>query len=238
MSEEKGFDMGCVDYITKPISASILKARVKNHLALVRLSLVEEINHAAILMLGEAGHFNDDCTGNHIWRMSEYAYTLAMALKLDSDFCFNIKYAAAMHDTGKIGIDNKILQKPGKLNAAEWEEMKQHPEIGYNILKKNKTPLFQMAAEISRYHHEKWDGSGYPFGLMGDNIPISARIIAISDVFDALVSERPYKKPWKIEDVVTEMSALSGTHFDPHFIQIFLSILPSILSIKSKFDEK
>ena len=183
--EEEGFACGGVDYIAKPISSPLLKARVRTHLSLVQASILDRSHRDAIHMLGEAGHFNDTDTGVHIWRMAAYAGAIASAYGLDADACALIELAAPMHDTGKIGIPNAILKKPGKLNAEEWELMKTHSQIGHDILAKSDAPIFQMAADIALHHHERWDGSGYPDRLRGPAIPISARIVALADVFDA-----------------------------------------------------
>ncbi len=238
VDENKGFSVGCVDYITKPISRAILKARVKSHLALVKVTELEKTNRAAIYMLGEAGHYHDDCTGNHIWRMSEYSYLIAKQMNCSPEFCYYIKYAAAMHDTGKIGIPDSVLKKTGKLTSEEWEIMKQHPQIGYDILRKNTTPLFAMAAEIALYHHEKWDGSGYPYQLEKNEIPLSARIVSVSDVFDALTTVRPYKKAWDTEKSIDEIKTLSGKHFDPNVVRAFMMALPKILEVKKQLEDK
>ena len=171
--EAAGFDAGGVDYITKPVSAPIVRARVRTHLSLVRAEALESSYRAAIYMLGEAAHYKDTDTGLHIWRMAAYSRALAEALGWDAERCSLIELAAAMHDTGKIGIPDAILTKPGKLNAEEWEIMKTHSRIGHDILAKGDAPLFRLAAEIALSHHERWDGSGYPMGLAGEAIPES-----------------------------------------------------------------
>jgi putative two-component system response regulator len=141
-----------------------------------------------------------------------------------------------MHDTGKIGISHAILKKPGKLDAQEWIEMKTHSRIGYNILATSKAPVFTLAAEIALYHHERWDGSGYPEGLAGVAIPVSARVVAVVDVFDALTMKRPYKEAWPLDQVLATVRAGSGTHFEPAMIAAFESILPKLISMKSVWD--
>lgn len=233
--EAHGFDVGAVDYIQKPVSAPIVLRRVQTHLSLVKAKLLEESYEAAIFMLGEAGHYNDTDTGEHIWRMSAYAGVLAKAAGWKKDLIELLILAAPMHDTGKIGILDAILKAPRKLSSEEWEIMKKHSEIGATILEKSNTPVFKMAAEIARYHHEKWDGSGYPQGLSGTAIPESARIVAIADVFDALTMERPYKKPWSVEDAVVEIKRGAGQHFDPRLVSLFEQVLPEILLTKNKW---
>jgi len=236
--EAMGFDVGAVDYIQKPISAPIVLRRVKTHLSLVRARELEENQRDAIYMLGEAGHFNDTDTGVHIWRMAAYCRALAKAVGWSENMVERIELAAPMHDTGKIGIPDAVLKAPRKLTADEWEIMKQHAVIGAEILAKGRTALFVMAAEIARYHHEKWDGSGYPGGLVGEAIPESARIVAIADVFDALTMKRPYKEPWSIEDSMIEIRKNAGSHFEPRLVEHFERILPEIEQIKNTWEKK
>jgi putative two-component system response regulator len=234
--EAKGFSAGGVDYIAKPFSVEILKARVQTHLSLVRASALEQSYHDALYMLSRAGHFNDNDTGVHIWRMATYARMLALAYGLPEDFSALIAQAAPMHDTGKIGVSHSILKKPGKLDAQEWTEMKMHPRIGHDILSTSKAPIFSLAAEIALNHHERWDGSGYPQGLAGALIPVSARVVAVADVFDALSMKRPYKEAWPTEQVLAELRRGSGTHFEPAMVKAFESILPEILAMKAEWD--
>ena len=234
--EAKGFAAGGVDYIAKPFSGEILKARVRTHLSLVRASKLERSYHDALYMLSQAGHFNDNDTGVHIWRMATYARMLAAAYGLPEDFCALIAQAAPMHDTGKIGISHATLKKPGKLDAQEWIEMKTHPQSGYDILSTSKAPIFALAAEIALCHHEHWDGSGYPQGLAADAIPVSARVVAVADVFDALSMKRPYKEAWPLERVLAQLREGNGKHFEPAMLEAFESILPEILAMKAEWD--
>ncbi len=242
--EQKGFDLGAVDYITKPVNPAIVKVRVKTHLALANQQktcqkIIElqtndlyETQKSAIHMLGTAGHYNDTDTGSHIWRMADYSAALARANNWTVKDVKALTLAATMHDTGKIGIPDEILKAPRKLTDEEWVIMKTHTSIGYNILNKSPLELFQMAAEISLAHHEKWDGNGYPNGLSGEDIPESARIVAIADVFDALTMKRPYKEAWSIEKAFSVILDGSGNHFDPKLIQLFFGIKDEIIAIK------
>jgi putative two-component system response regulator len=182
-------------------------------------------------MLGEAGHYNDNDTGVHIWRMAAYSKALATALGWTILNAELIELAAPMHDTGKIGIPDAVLQKPGKLDTGEWEIMRRHSQIGYDILSKSVAPVFKLAAEIALNHHEKWDGSGYPNGLAGTAIPESARIVALTDVFDALAMRRPYKEPWPLEAIFATIREGSGRHFDPRVVSCFFDIQAEILEI-------
>lgn len=236
--EAAGFAAGAVDYIVKPVSPPIVSARVRTHLSLVQASLLERSYRDAIYMLGGAGHFNDTDTGVHIWRMAAYAGALATASGWPADACKLLELAAPMHDTGKIGIPDAILRKPGPLDAAEWTVMKTHSRIGYDILSKSDAPVFVLAAEIALRHHEKFDGNGYPDGLAGESIPESARIVALADVFDALSMKRPYKEAWPLERVMENIEKGSGAHFDPRLVDTFASILPQILEIKKTWDDR
>ena len=140
-----------------------------------------------------------------------------------------------MHDIGKIGIPDSILLKPGKLDADEWKIMKKHAEYGADILKGSDSRLIKLSERIARYHHEKWDGNGYPYGLKGNDIPIEARIVALTDVFDALTSNRPYKKAFSVDEALNIIRKESGTHFDPNIVNVFIEILPEIIKIKEDY---
>ena len=235
-NEAAGFAAGAEDYITKPISPAVLQARVKIHLSLVRASRLEQSYRSAIFMLGTAGHYNDSDTGVHIWRMAAYARELAAATGWNTEECRYLELAAPMHDTGKMGIPSSILRKTGPLTAEEWVVMKTHPRIGYDILSKGDGPVFKMAAEVALHHHEKWDGSGYPQGLTGTQIPESARIVALADVFDALTMKRPYKEAWSVEQAMANLHQDKGLHFEPRLVEQFDQILPRILDIKDHWD--
>jgi putative two-component system response regulator len=230
--EEFGFALGAVDYIVKPISPSIVRARVKAHLSLVRLDRLQQSYSEAISMLGEAAHFNDEDTGVHIWRMAAYSRALAQAAGQDADFCGLLEPAASMHDTGKIGIPQAILKKPGPLDGDEWKVMRTHSQLGHDILSRGTSRMFVMAASIALAHHEKWDGSGYPKGLRGEAIPIEARLVAIADVFDALTARRPYKEPWSSERAFAYVQEARGQHFDPALVDVFLGMRTEIEQIR------
>lgn len=233
--EAAGFEAGGVDYLVKPVSAPIVHARVRTHLSLVHASTLMRSHRDAIYMLGTAGHYNDNDTGVHIWRMAAYSRTLAKAAGWDEEHASLLELAAPMHDTGKIGIPDAVLRKPGKLDEAEWQIMRTHTTIGFEILSKSDAPVFQMAATIALRHHERWDGSGYPDGLSGEGIPEVARIVAIADVFDALSMTRPYKESWPLNRILDEMARGSGNHFDPRLMDLFHSVLPEILEVQSQW---
>ncbi|MER2490466.1 HD-GYP domain-containing protein [Catenovulum sediminis] len=245
----KGFRFGAVDYIVKPVQPAVVLARVKTQLELydqnrmlegkVRLR-TQELNDTRleiIQRLGRAAEFKDNETGLHVVRMSHYTRLIAEAVGYGEGWADLLFHASPMHDVGKIGIPDHILMKPGPLNEQEWEIMKTHSEIGGQIIGNHQSELLKTAQIIAFTHHEKWDGSGYPYGLKGEEIPLPGRIVAIADVFDALTSERPYKKEWSIEDSVQQIYQGSGTHFDPHLINIFREVLPDILDIKEQYAE-
>ncbi|MEM9424530.1 MAG: HD domain-containing phosphohydrolase [Spirochaetota bacterium] len=248
--ETFGFEVGAVDYIQKPISGPIVLARVAAQLVLANMQrvceskVVEqtveifETQKSAIYMLGEAGHYNDTDTGTHIWRMAAYSRAIAQAANWPVDQAKLLELAAPMHDTGKIGIPDAVLKKPARLDPAEWQIMKEHAAIGHNILSKSHSAVFAMAADIALYHHEKWDGSGYPKGLKGEEIPQRARIVAIADVFDALTMKRPYKEPWSIDDSMAEIEKQAGSHFDPNLVGLFFSIESKIREIEKEWRAK
>ncbi len=236
-SEERGFSVGGCDFITKPITPSVVKARIKTHLSLVHATALRRSYEESIHMLGTAGHYNDTDTGSHIWRMGDYSATLAGALGWSPDACAELALAATLHDVGKIGIPDSILQKPGKLSDEEWVIMRLHPRIGHKILVKSAVPLFKMAADISLHHHEKWNGRGYPDGVSGAEISEAARIVAVADVFDALTTKRPYKEPWSVDDALATISEGAGEHFDPQMVATFLDIRAQVEAVRTKWLE-
>jgi len=247
--EIKGLELGAVDYITKPISPPIVKARVETHLALhnqnreldrkvhERTRQLHETRLQIIQRLGRAAEYKDNETGMHVIRMSHYTRILGIAAGMsdaDADMLMN---AAPMHDIGKIGIPDEILKKPGKLDNHEFDTMKTHCVIGGEIIGEDTSELLQLAKVVALTHHEKWNGLGYPNQLKAENIPRVGRIVAVSDVFDALTSERPYKKAWKVDDAVGLLEKEAGTHFDPQLIPLFVNALPEILEIKDHYHE-
>jgi putative two-component system response regulator len=241
----KAFKFGGVDYITKPFNKAELLARITTHLKLKHvldelevknsllqnnemhlIHLVEEktkkVNNltvALITALENANIFNDIDTGNHIKRVSEYSVVLAEDYGCDLDFIKKIKIYSPLHDIGKVGIPDSILKKKGVYSKVEYEKMKEHVVIGFKIL--DLPEIDSMAKNIALYHHEKWNGSGYVKGLKGENIPLEARIVALADVYDALMNERIYKKAYTKENTDQIIQADSGVHFDPKIVDIF-----------------
>jgi putative two-component system response regulator len=182
-----------------------------------------------------ASEYKDENTGAHIKRMSRYSAAVARRMGLDENTIETILYAAPMHDLGKIGIPDVILLKPAKLEPVEWEIMKLHTVIGSRILQGSDAEFIRLGETIAQSHHEKWDGSGYPVGLKGTEIPIAGRIVAIADVFDALTSKRPYKEPFSVEESLAIIREGRGTHFDPDVVDAFFAIQDEILAIKKQY---
>ena len=247
--EKLGLELGAVDYITKPISPPIVLARVHTQLALYdqnrylesiveqRTEQLQQTRLEIIRRLGRAAEFKDNETGLHVIRMSHYSRLLAEALEHGDHWTELIFHASPMHDIGKIGIPDSVLLKPGKLDDDEWNIMRTHPQLGASIIGDHDNELMQMSKEIALSHHEKWDGSGYPNGLKGEEIPLSGRIVAVADVFDALTTERPYKKAWAVSDAVKFIDENSGIHFDPDLVLLFHEVMPEILDIKEQYGE-
>jgi len=245
--EARGLALGAVDYITKPISPAIVLARVRTHLALYdqNRELARQVHERTIDLfntrqqiirrLGRAAEFRDNETGNHIIRMSHYCRLIGEAAGLGEKTVQVLYNASPMHDVGKIGIRDPVLLKDGPLDDSEWETMKHHPAIGAEIIGTHNDELLLAAREIALYHHERWDGTGYPMGLTGEAIPLMARIAAIADVFDALLTQRPYKTPWTVEQTVAHIEAGAGSHFDPGLIEPFRRALPQMLVIREQF---
>ena len=183
---------------------------------------IRESHIEMIMNLAIAAEYKDPDTGNHILRISDYSTEVARILGLSADDIEVLRYASPMHDIGKIGIPDRILQKPGKLDPEEWEFMKQHTLIGWRMFSASKSPLLKAVADIALCHHEKFDGSGYPHGKKGNEIPLFARIVAIADIFDAVVSERCYKKEWSFKEGIEYLESLAGHHLDPELVKIFV----------------
>lgn len=235
--EAEGFAVGGVDYITKPISPAVVKARIKTHLSLVQADELKRTRLQVVQRLGRAAEYKDNETGMHVLRMSHYSKVLALAYGLSEEQADTLLHAAPMHDIGKIGIPDHIMLKPGKLTEEEFAVMKTHPEIGAEILGEADSDLLRIAKSVAMTHHEKWDGSGYPNGLKGEDIPVEGRIVAVADVFDALTSKRPYKEAWSIEKTLSVMKSESGKHFEPYLITLLEENLAKILTIKERWRE-
>ncbi|MCH8105854.1 MAG: response regulator [Proteobacteria bacterium] len=190
-----------------------------------------------LLRLAKAGEYRDKTTGFHVVRMAKYARQIAEALGLSERECEEIEYAAPMHDIGKIGIEDSILLKPGKLEQTEWSVMQTHTTIGHAILSDSQSRYIQTGSIIALNHHERFDGTGYPNGLAGKNIPLVARIVAVADVYDALVSTRPYKQAWSVDDAQDYLEKHAGTQFDPLCVEAFFERIDNVHSIQSDLSD-
>ncbi len=211
------------------------KNKILEVLVEARTKELQDMTNSLISALESANLYNDEDTGIHLERVSEYSMVLAEEAGLAKRFVKEIKIYSPLHDIGKVGIPDAILKKPGKYTDDEFEAMKNHVLIGYNMVKDSS--ISNVAKNIIRYHHEKWDGRGYVDGLKGEEIPIEARIVAIADVFDALTTERSYKPAFDMEKTLRIMNEGRGRHFDPNLIEIFNRSLKRILSIKQRCKE-
>lgn len=252
----RALDAGATDFLTKPVDKVEFMARANNMLqlgasrkALANRAewLADEVRKATfeivqreretVVRLSRAAEYRDPETGAHILRMAHYSELIAKGMGLTPAEQELLLEAAPMHDIGKVGIADHILLKPGRLTPDEFEIMKQHAIFGYEILKGSSSRVLQAGAEIARAHHEKFDGSGYPNGLAGEAIPIFSRIVAVADVFDALTSERPYKKAWPLERAAEHIKASVGTHFDPQCVAVFFANWDKVLEIRQRFED-
>ena len=252
----RALEAGATDFLTKPIDHDECRVRCRNLLTLrqqqqiikdrarwlereidAKTTELRQREEETLIRLARAGEYRDEDTGNHVARMARYTRLIAEALGLSEDACDLIEHSAPMHDIGKIGIPDQILKKPGPLSAEEWDEMRRHTQYGYEILRDSPSKYLQTGAVIALSHHEKFDGSGYPSGLAGDLIPIEARIVALADVFDALVSVRPYKDAWPLEQALNLLHRESGTTFDPLCIDAFLDNLPEVRRIMGELPD-
>jgi putative two-component system response regulator len=248
---------GANDFLTKPIDRIEFGARARNmlslrtgqkfladraqHLAAMvdeRTQEIREREKELIFRISRAAEFRDPETGAHIQRMAYYSQAIAMGLGLDQAALRLILEAAPMHDVGKIGIPDYILLKPGKLTPEEFEVMKGHSSIGYELLKESRSEILKAGAQIAISHHEKYDGSGYPRGLKGNDIPLFGRIVAVADVFDALTSERPYKKAWPLEEARRYLEEGRGKHFDPLCVEALLAEWDLVLDVRQRFADE
>jgi len=257
MIRYQALDAGATDFLNRPIDEHECQARCRNLLTLRAQqkiihhrarTLQDEVDQATykilareretLLRLAKAGEYRDEGTGNHVLRMARYCRLMAEALKLAPEKCRDIELAAPMHDIGKVGIPDRILLKPGPLSASEYAIMQRHARIGYEILKESPSHYLQLGATIALYHHEKFDGSGYPMGHSGQDIPLEARIVAVADVFDALTTTRPYKQPWSTAKAAEYLRSVSGSHVDPHCVEAFFASFDDIRSVHKHLNDE
>ncbi len=256
-TRQQALAAGAKDFILKPFNDWEVLLRIKNVLQarfyftqqVLRADLMEreislrtqelrETQFEIVQRLGVAGELRDNETGAHVQRMSRICALLAEKRGLGKTYSELLLHASVMHDIGKIGIPDSILLKMGDLSEAEWLVMKEHPKIGAKIIGDHQTDLITIARETALYHHEKWDGTGYPSGISGHNIPVAARIAAISDVFDALTTDRPYKKAWSVDVAMDELKKQSGKHFEPIMVELFQESLPEVVDIITRFRDE
>jgi response regulator RpfG family c-di-GMP phosphodiesterase len=255
--QQQALDSGATDFLSKPINIADVVVRARNHLRLreslrdgrqdmSRLErdmqesaqqLIEQEQTVIIQRLTQLSGERDEETGNHMRRMAHISQLIAQELGLDNRFCDMLLLAAPMHDIGKVGIPDRILLKPGKLDATERSIMQTHARIGHDLLKDSHSELLRMGAEIAYTHHEKYSGEGYPNGLAGEAIPLSGRIVAAADVFDALVNARHYKKAWAMGDAIDFMRNERSRHFDPGCVTALLRRIDEVMDIQKKFAE-
>jgi putative two-component system response regulator len=269
--EIKGFQLGAVDYIAKPMSPPIVMARVKSHLALhqtkrelaslnkvlekrvkERTDELIKTKDAAIYCMASLAETRDTETGKHILRTQNYIRLLADQLKDHPKYADYLQHndtiemlckTSPLHDIGKVGVPDRILLKPGKLTMDEWLQMKKHAQYGHDALLRaeleiGSTDFLQMAREIAYTHHEHWDGNGYPQGLKGDDIPISGRLMAIADVYDALISKRIYKEAFSHQQAIQIVTDSSGNHLDPDMVSAFLQIENKVIQVATKYRDE
>ena len=238
-------NIGASDFVEKPFSIQEIILRTRRVLRERDLKKTAQKSHEelkqayidSIHRLVMASEFKDEDTGDHIIRIGKYASFISGKLGLDAQYIETIGYAAPMHDVGKIGIPDKILLKPGKLTAREFAIIKEHPIIGAKLLSMSRSRILQMAEEIALTHHERFNGKGYPRGLSGKEIPLSGRIVAIADTFDALTSRRPYKDPYPPEMVFDIIRRERGRHFDPDITDLFIGDFEHLMAIRNKYGE-
>jgi putative two-component system response regulator len=245
--EQRGLELGAVDFLHKPCNPAIVRQRVRIHLDLrdqnqaleikvrERTTELDQTRLEIVRRLGRAAEYRDNETGMHVIRMSHSARLLALAVGVPESQAELLLNAAPMHDVGKIGIPDRILLKPGRLAPEEWAIMQTHTTIGAEIIGDHPSKLLRMARTVALAHHERWDGSGYPNGLAGEAIPLEGRIVTVADVFDALTSERPYKRAWSSQAATDYIRSQAGKAFDPGLVQVFIGLIPEVLRMGERY---
>ena len=246
----EGEVMGCYQAVNKMTEAGVFSDRDMEYLTLAAsysgkslesamlMNEIEETQKEIIITMGEIGESRSKETGNHVKRVAEYSYIIALALGMSHEEAELLKLASPMHDIGKVAIPDEVLKKPGKLTEQEFEVMKTHTAIGYNLLKNSSRRILKTAAIVAYEHHERWNGNGYPRGIAGEAIHIYGRITAIADVFDALGSDRVYKKAWELDRILNLFKQERGQHFDPRIVDAFMEKLPDIMHIRELYSDE
>ena len=241
----EGLDLGAVDYITKPISVAVLKARVRNQIALAdhsrelerlvreRTTQLEQTRLQLIRRLSRAMEYHESsAVGNRVMRLGQYAKLLSQAAGAKAEVCEAMMTVAPLHDIGKLGVPAELLRKAGKLSAPEWERVRRHPELGAEIIGEHDDPLLKVARQMALHHHERWDGSGYPAKLKGNDIPWPGRLMAIVDTFESMTTTQFYRAPLNVLDAAAEIADGSGRSFDPKLVEAFKKALPQMRKVR------
>lgn len=249
-AELKGLELGAVDYLAKPVSAALMLARVGTHLALYsrRRALEDEVRARTeelyatrlqlIRRLACAMEFREGGLSHRVMRVSHYVRTLALELGVDAPSAQLLFDAVPLYDIGKLGVPDYILRSADRLNKVEWQEMRRHPEIGATIIGEHKDPLLATARLMALYHHERWDGSGYPNRLAGERIPLSARILALADAFEAMTSTQRHRRPIPARDAAAQLVLDAGKQFDPRVVTAFRNVLPEFEKVMATFNDE
>ena len=247
-AQVEGLDLGAVDYVTKPINSAVLKARVRNQVALVshrhelermvreRTAQLEHTRLQLIRRLARAMELHESsAVGNRVMRLGEYAKLIARAAGAKPVLCEMMMVAAPLHDVGKLGVPAEILRKTEKLSAPDWERVRRHPQLGAEIIGEHDDPLLKLAREMALTHHEHWDGSGYPQGLKGDAIPWAGRVMAIVDAFESMTTTQFYRNPLNMLEAAAEITAGSGTRYEPKMVEAFKAALPGMKKVRETY---
>jgi len=249
-TQVEGLQMGAVDYITKPINAAVLAVRVRSQMALAnrraelerlvkeRTAALESTRLQLIRRLSRAMELHESAAvGNRVMRLSQYARLIAHAAGAKPAVSEMLAVAAPLHDVGKLGIPSEILRKPGKLSAPDWERVRRHPEIGADIIGEHDDPLLKLARQVALTHHESWDGSGYPKGLKGDQIPWAGRVMAIVDAFESMTTTQFWREPMKVMEAANEIAEGAGRRYDPKLVEAFRKALPLMKKVREAYND-
>jgi len=247
----EGLDVGAVDYINKPVNAKLLLARVRIHIALAgrqaelerevqeRTAQLEDARSQLIRRLARAMEFHESAAaGNRVARVSQYAKLIAQAAGMKPEIAELMQKASPLYDIGKMGVPSEVLRKPGKLSAPDWERVRRHPELGAEIIGEHQDPVLSLARKLALTHHERWDGSGYPKKLKGNDIPWPGRVMALVDAFEAMTTTQFYRqKPFTVDEAAKLVTAEFGKQFDPSLAEAFDKALPVMRKVREKFSD-